>query len=120
MNVRNSSVAPGLGRGDHHDNARDIRQGRLGAPRLNGGRDGGRPMKVALAAMLLVGAATFAVAAGEKITVKYDLGSENPQRKVVTGDAAGGASGGPQVLGPAAENQTEAGARTPEPRLADR
>ena len=35
-------------------------------------------MKVVLAAALLVGITTFAMAAGEKITVKYDLGSENP------------------------------------------
>jgi hypothetical protein len=55
-------------------------------------------MKVVLAAALLVGVTTFAMAAGEKITVKYDLGAENPKWKFVAGQWVRRASGGRQVL----------------------
>jgi Domain of Unknown Function (DUF1080) len=55
-------------------------------------------MKVMLAAALLVGITTFAMAAGEKTTVKYDLGAENPKWKFVAGQWVRRASGGRQVL----------------------
>jgi hypothetical protein len=64
-----------------------------------------RSMKAALAAVLLVGVTTFAIAAGEKITVKYDLGSENPRWKFVAGQWLRRASGGRQVLAQTAETQ---------------
>src|SRR5262249_25557908 len=76
-------------------------------------------MKVALAAMLLVGAATFAVAAGEKITVKYDLGSENPKWKFVTGQWVRRASGNRQVLAQTVETQPWAVALLEDRRFGD-
>src|SRR6058998_4164453 len=62
-------------------------------------------MKVVLAAALLVGITTFAMAAGEKITVKYDLGSENPKWKFMAGQWVRRASGGRQVLAQTVETQ---------------
>jgi len=62
-------------------------------------------MKVALAAVLLVGLTTFAMAAGEKITMKYDLGSENSKWKFVAGQWVRRASDGRQVLAQTVETQ---------------
>src|SRR5438874_13003191 len=55
-------------------------------------------MKAVLAVVLLVGITTFAMAAGEKITMTYDLGAENPKWKFAAGQWVRRASGGRQVL----------------------
>src|SRR5262249_9929677 len=78
-----------------------------------------RARTAALAPMLLVGATTFAVAAGEKITVKYDLGSENPKWKFVTGQWVRRASGGRQVLAQTVETQPWAVALLEDQKFAD-
>ncbi|OLD97823.1 MAG: hypothetical protein AUG80_09925 [Candidatus Rokubacteria bacterium 13_1_20CM_4_68_9] len=55
--------------------------------------------------MLLVGITTFAMAAGEKITMTYDLGAENPKWKFAAGQWVRRASGGRQVLAQTAATQ---------------
>ena len=62
-------------------------------------------MKAMLAVVLLVGITTFAMAAGEKITMTYDLGAENPKWKFVAGQWVRRASGGRQVLAQTAATQ---------------
>lgn len=76
-------------------------------------------MKVALAAALLVGVTTFAIAAGEKIAVKYDFGSENPKWKFVAGQWVRRASGGRQVLAQTVETQPWAVAVLEDQKFAD-
>src|SRR5437660_10019973 len=62
-------------------------------------------MKAVLAVVLLVGITTFAMAAGEKITMTYDLGAENPKWKFAAGQWVRRASGGRQVLAQTAATQ---------------
>ena len=62
-------------------------------------------MKAILAVVLLVGITTFAMAAGEKITMTYDLGAENPKWKFAAGQWVRRASGGRQVLAQTAATQ---------------
>ena len=62
-------------------------------------------MKIVLATVLLLATTTFAIAAGETTTMKYDLGAENPKWKPVTGQWVRRASGGRQVLAQIAETQ---------------
>jgi len=76
-------------------------------------------MKVVLAAALLVGATTFAMAVGEKITVKYDLGAENHKWKFVAGQWVRRASGGRQVLVQTVETQPWAVAVLEDQKFAD-
>src|SRR5262249_31934291 len=76
-------------------------------------------MKVALAAGLLVGVTTFAIAAGEKITMKYDLGSENPKWKFVAGQWVRRASDGRQVLAQTVETKPWAVALLEDQKFAD-
>src|SRR5262249_54670690 len=61
-------------------------------------------MKIMVAALLLA-MATFATAAEERTSVKYDLGLENPKWKFVAGQWVRRASGGRQVLAQTAETQ---------------
>src|SRR5207244_8693290 len=76
-------------------------------------------MKAVLAVVLLVGITTSAMAAGEKITMTYDLGSENPKWKFVAGQWARRASGGRQVLAQTAETQPWAVAVLEDQKFAD-
>src|SRR5437773_5011490 len=76
-------------------------------------------MKAVLAVVLLVGITTFAMAAGEKITMTYDLGAENPKWKFVAGQWTRRASGGRQVLAQTAETQPWAVALLEDQRFAD-
>jgi hypothetical protein len=76
-------------------------------------------MKLVLAALLLVTTTTVAMATGEKTTVKYDLGGENPKWKFVTGRWVRRASGGRQVLAQTAETQPWAVAVLEDQRFAD-
>jgi hypothetical protein len=76
-------------------------------------------MKLALAALMLVTITTGAMAAGEKTTMKYDLGVENPKWKFVTGQWARRASGGRQVLAQTIETQPWAVALLEDQRFAD-
>ena len=62
-------------------------------------------MKAVLAVVLLVGITTFAMAAGEKITMTYDMGAENPKWKFAAGQWVRRASGGRQVLAQTAATQ---------------
>jgi len=62
-------------------------------------------MKAVLAVVLLVGITTSAMAAGEKITMTYDLGAENPKWKFAAGQWVRRASGGRQVLAQTAATQ---------------
>ena len=62
-------------------------------------------MKIVLATLLLLTTTTFAIAAGENTTVKYDLGAENPKWKFVAGQWVRRASGGRQVLAQTVETQ---------------
>jgi len=62
-------------------------------------------MKAVLAVVVLVGITTFAMAAGEKITMTYDLGAENPKWKFAAGQWVRRASGGRQVLAQTAATQ---------------
>ena len=62
-------------------------------------------MNRVLAAVVLVGLATSALAAGENITMKYDLGSDNPKWKFVAGQWVRRASDGRQVLAQTVETQ---------------
>src|SRR5215510_11065590 len=61
-------------------------------------------MKLMVAALLLV-MATFAMAAEERTSVKYDLGRNNPKWKFVAGRWVRRASGGRQVLAQTVETQ---------------
>src|SRR5215468_8391272 len=61
-------------------------------------------MNILVAALLLV-AATFATAAEERTSVKYDLGLENPKWKFVAGQWVRRESGGRQVLAQTVETQ---------------
>jgi len=61
-------------------------------------------MKIMVAALLLA-TATFAAAAEERTSVKYDLGLEYPKWKFVAGQWVRRASGGRQVLAQTAETQ---------------
>jgi len=62
-------------------------------------------MKRVLALLALVSAATFAVAAGETTTMKYDLGVENPKWRFAAGQWVRRSSGGRQVLAQTVETQ---------------
>src|SRR5947207_4844502 len=62
-------------------------------------------MKLALVTVLLLATTTFAIAAGETTTVKYDLGAENSKWKFVAGQWVRRASGGRQVLAQTVETQ---------------
>src|SRR5207253_6522646 len=62
-------------------------------------------MKAVLAVVLLVGITTFAMAAGEKITMTYDLGAENPKWKFAAGQWVRRPSGGRQALAQTVETQ---------------
>ena len=62
-------------------------------------------MKIMLATLLLVATTSFAIAAGENTTVKYDLGAENSKWKFVTGQWVRRASGDRQVLAQTKETQ---------------
>src|SRR5438067_2440799 len=55
--------------------------------------------------MLVVSTTTFAVAAGETITMKYDLGAENPKWKFMAGQWVRRPSGGRHVLAQTVETQ---------------
>src|SRR5207247_3230630 len=76
-------------------------------------------MKAVLAVVLLVGITTFAMAAGEKITMKYDLGAENPKWKFAAGQWVRRASGGRQVLAQTVETQPWAVALLEDQKFAD-
>src|SRR5207247_4370584 len=76
-------------------------------------------MKLALAALLLITTTTFAIAAGEKTTVKDDLGSENPKWKFVTGTWVRRAADGRQVLAQTVETQPWAVAVLEDQKFAD-
>src|SRR5215510_10991043 len=75
-------------------------------------------MKLMVAALLLV-MATFAMAAEERTSVKYDLGLENPKWKFVAGQWVRRASGGRQVLAQTAETQPWAVALLEDQRFSD-
>jgi 3-keto-disaccharide hydrolase len=62
-------------------------------------------MNRVLALLVLMATTTFAVAAGETTTMKYDLGAENPKWKFVAGQWARRPSGGRQVLVQTVETQ---------------
>ena len=76
-------------------------------------------MKFVLAAVVLVATTTLAMAAGEKTTMKYDLGVENSKWKFVTGQWVRRASGGRQVLAQTVETQPWAVAVLEDQRFAD-
>jgi 3-keto-disaccharide hydrolase len=77
-------------------------------------------MKFALAAVVMVVATTtLAMAAGERTTMKYDLGVEHPKWKFVTGQWVRRASGGRQVLAQTVETQPWAVALLEDQRFAD-
>ena len=76
-------------------------------------------MNFVLAAVVLVATSTLAIAAGEKTTMKYDLGVENPKWKYVTGQWVRRASGGRQVLVQTVETQPWAVAVLEDQRFAD-
>jgi 3-keto-disaccharide hydrolase len=62
-------------------------------------------MKRVLALLTLVSTATFAAAAGERTTMKYDLGAENPKWKFVAGQWVRRPSENRQVLAQTVETQ---------------
>jgi Domain of Unknown Function (DUF1080) len=76
-------------------------------------------MKFVLAAVVLVATTTLAMAAGEKTTMKYDLGVENSKWKFVTGQWVRRASGGRPVLAQTADTQPWAVAVLEDQRFAD-
>ena len=76
-------------------------------------------MKFVAAAVVLVATTTLAMAAGEKTTMRYDLGVENPKWKFVTGQWVRRASGGRQVLAQTVETQPWAVALLEDQRFAD-
>jgi len=75
-------------------------------------------MKRVVPVLLLV-TATFAMAAEERTSVKYDLGLENPKWKVVAGQWVRRASGGRQVLAQTAVTQPWAVAILEDQKFAD-
>ncbi len=75
-------------------------------------------MKIMVAALLLA-TATFATAAEERTSVKYDLGLENAKWKFVAGQWVRRASGGRQVLAQTAETQPWAVALLEDQKFAD-
>ena len=76
-------------------------------------------MKFVLAAVVLVATSTLAMAAGEKTTMKYELGVENPKWKFVTGQWVRRVSGGRPVLAQTADTQPWAVAVLEDQRFAD-
>src|SRR3989442_15239818 len=76
-------------------------------------------MQFSIAALLLVMTTTFAIAAGEKTSVKYDLGVENSKWKFVAGKWGRRESGGRQVLAQTVETQPWAVAGLEGPKFAD-
>ena len=76
-------------------------------------------MKFALAVVVLVATSTIAMAAGEKTTMKYDLGVEHPKWKFVTGQWVRRASGGRRLLAQTVETQPWAVALLEDQRFAD-
>jgi hypothetical protein len=72
-----------------------------------------------LALLVLAATTTFAVAAGETTTMKYDLGSENPKWKFVAGQWVRRPSGGRQVLAQTVETQPWAVALLEDQKFAD-
>src|SRR5207237_6921463 len=76
-------------------------------------------MKLGIAALVLVATTTLALAAGDKTTMKYDLGSDNPKWKFVAGQWARRASGGRQVLVQTADTQPWAVAVLEDQKFAD-
>ena len=75
-------------------------------------------MKLVVPVLLLV-TATFAMAAEERTSVKYDLGLENPKWNFVAGQWVRRASGGRQVLAQTAETQPWAVAILEDQKFAD-
>jgi len=76
-------------------------------------------MKITLGVLALIMTTTFAFAAGGKTTMKYDLGTENPQWKFVAGQWVRRASGGRQVLAQTVETQPWAVAVLEDQRFSD-
>jgi hypothetical protein len=76
-------------------------------------------MRLLLAVPALVMATTFAFAAGEKTTMNYDLGAENPKWKFVAGQWVRRTSEGRQVLAQTAETQPWAVAVLEDQRFSD-
>jgi len=76
-------------------------------------------MRLVLATALLVATTTLALAAGEKTTMKYDLGADNPKWKFVTGQWVRRESAGRRVLAQTVETQPWAVALLEDQRLAD-
>src|SRR5262245_66540383 len=76
-------------------------------------------MKTVLTAVLLVAIALPVVAAGEKTTMKYDLGVENTKWKFVTGHWVRRTSDGRQVLAQTVETQPWAVAVLEDQRFSD-
>ena len=76
-------------------------------------------MRSVLGAVVLMATTTLAMAAGEKTTMKYDLGVDNPKWKFVTGQWTRRASGGRQVLAQTVETQPWAVAVLEDHRFAD-
>lgn len=71
------------------------------------------------AALLVVATATLAMAAGEKTTLKYDLGAESPKWKFPAGQWTRRVSGGRQVLAQTAPTQPWAVAILEDRRFTD-
>jgi hypothetical protein len=76
-------------------------------------------MKLVLATVLLVATTTLALAAGEKTTMKYDLGTDNGKWKFVAGQWVRRESAGRRVLAQTVETQPWAVAILEDQRLAD-
>ena len=76
-------------------------------------------MKRVLGMLVLMLTATFAVAAGETATMKYDLGTENPKWRFVARQWVHRPSGGRQVLAQTVETQPWAVAVLEDKKFAD-
>ena len=76
-------------------------------------------MKVVVILLVAASAATFAVAAGETTTMKYDLGAENPKWKFVAGQWVRRPSGDRKVLAQTVETQPWAVAVLQDKKFAD-
>jgi 3-keto-disaccharide hydrolase len=76
-------------------------------------------MKRVLALLVLMATTTFAVAAGETTTMKYDLGAENPKWKFVAGQWERRTSEGQHVLAQTVETQPWAVAVLEDKRFTD-
>ena len=76
-------------------------------------------MKRMLAVLVMALTTTFAVAAGETTTMKYDLGSENPKWRFVAGQWVRRPSGSRQVLAQTVETQPWAVAVLEDKKFAD-